>query len=94
MNEDPEHGFVEFMRDSWAFSFGELGDIENFGLIRYLVFAAFTFIIPLTLMNLLIAIMGDAYNRVQENSKAADARALANMELEMEQLVYFFKSLY
>lgn len=45
-------------------------------------------------MNLLIAIMSDAYAQIQENAKAADSRSLADMEKELEQLVYFFASLY
>ena len=37
---------------------------------------------------MVIALMGDSYTRVQTNAIAADARALAEMELEMEQVVY------
>lgn len=39
---------------------------------------------------MLIAIMGDSYARVQANAIAADCRSLAELELEMEQLVSFF----
>jgi len=50
----------------------------------------FTFFIPLLLMNLLIAIMSDTYSRVQSNAISSDARALAEMILEMEELYRFF----
>lgn len=53
------------------------------------MFCMFTFFIPLTLMNMLIAIMSDTYGRVQGNVQAADARAIAEMMLEMEQVARF-----
>lgn len=38
---------------------------------------------------MLIAIMSDSYSRVQTNAIAADARALAEMEKEMEEVVQY-----
>jgi len=52
----------------------------------------FSFFVPLTLMNMLIAIMSDAYERVQSNAQAADTKILADMILEMEELFRFFKT--
>lgn len=46
----------------------------------------FSFLVPLVLMNMLIALMADSYTRVQSNAVAADARALAEMLLEMEEV--------
>lgn len=40
-------------------------------------------------MNMLIAIMSDSYARVQSNSVAADARSLAEMLQEMEEVAQF-----
>lgn len=45
--------------------------------MSFLVFFIFAFFIPLVLLNMLIAIMGDSYARVQANAIAADARSLA-----------------
>lgn len=41
---------------------------------------------------MVIAIMGDSYARVQANAIAADARSLAELELEMEELVNLYYS--
>lgn len=51
----------------------------------------FSFFVPLLLMNLLIAIMSDVYERVQSNVNSADARILAEMIFEMEELVKYYK---
>jgi len=45
-------------------------------------------------MNMLIALMADSYTRVQTNAIAADCRALAELELELEELVYFFYTIF
>lgn len=79
-----DDSFIHLLRSSYVLSFGELGDFAEAAVVKFFVFALFSFIIPLVLMNLLIAIMSDSYARIQENSKAADARALADMEMEME----------
>ena len=77
------------LRLSYGLALGELGDIEEFSLIKFLFFVLFSFFIPLVLLNMLIALMADSYTRVQSNAVAADARALAEMELEMEEVVQF-----
>lgn len=45
-------------------------------------------------MNMLIAIMGDTYARVQENSVAADARSVAAMAVECEEIFRMFTALF
>jgi uncharacterized membrane protein len=82
----------EVVRNSYVLAFGELGDFQDFSSVKFFIFVLFTFFIPLLLMNMLIAIMSDAYERVQANSAAADARSLADMELEYEELIYFFQT--
>ncbi len=79
-------------RGSFLLAFGELGDFESIGLVQFLIFALFLFFIPLVLMNMLIAIMSDAYERVQSNAQSADSKILADMILEMEELTRFFKN--
>jgi hypothetical protein len=72
----------DILRSSYGLLFGDFGSYDEFSTVNFCVFVFFSFIIPLVLMNLLIAIMSDSYARVQENSKSADSRALANMILE------------
>ena len=84
-------GSWEEFRQGYVLAFGDLGSFADYSLIQSLIFIGFNFFIPLTLMNMLIAIMSDTYGRVQGNAKSADARALAEMELEMEQLAGYFR---
>jgi hypothetical protein len=58
---------------------GELGAFDEFQYMQFFIFIMFSFLVPLVLMNMLIAIMSDSYARVQSNSVAADAKALAEM---------------
>jgi hypothetical protein len=51
----------------------------------------FIFFIPLILMNMLIAIIGNTYGRVQADIEAADCRNLANLLLEVEELFTVIK---
>ena len=54
-------GLVSFMRSSYVLSLGDLGDFADFTLVKFFIFVTFSFVIPLVMMNLLIAIMSDAY---------------------------------
>ena len=56
--------FIHLLRSSYVLSFGELGSFEDAAVVKFFVFALFSFIIPLVLMNLLIAIMSDAYANI------------------------------
>jgi hypothetical protein len=82
---------IEKLKEAYTFAFGELGDFATYSNTKFVVFMLFTFMIPLTMMNLLIAIMSDSYARVTENAVAADSRSLADMILETEQLVFYYK---
>jgi len=94
LNEEGESNpstIDEEVRNSYVLSFGELGDFGGFPVIQFIIFALFSFFVPLVLMNMLIAIMSDVYERVQSNAAAADARQLAEMIHEMEELVMFWR---
>jgi len=56
------------LKGSYVMAFGELGDYANMNFVQFFIFALFSFFIPLLLMNMLIAIMSDAYERVQSNA--------------------------
>ena len=45
-------------------------------------------------MNMLIALMADSYARVQTNAASADARALAEMLKEMDEVVQFLYKIF
>ena len=79
------------MKASYTFAFGEFGEYLEYSRVKFAIFMIFSFFIPLVMMNLLIAIMSDSYARIQENAVVTDARSLAGMILETEQLVYYYK---
>ena len=76
----------DYARQSYVIAYGELGEFSDFTLVKFFIFVAFSFFIPLTLMNMLIAIMSDSYARVQSNAIAADTRQLSEMIKEYEEL--------
>ena len=61
---DVEHDFVLQLKNAYVLSFGELGAFDEFSSLRFIVFIIFSFLIPLVLMNMLIALMSDSYSRV------------------------------
>jgi hypothetical protein len=65
---------------SYVLSYGDLGSFDEFMYLKFFIFMMFSFLIPLVLMNMLIALMSDSYSRVQTNAVSADAAALAEME--------------
>ena len=79
-------------RQSYTLAFGDFGDFGEFSKTKFIIFVFSTFIVPLVMMNLLIAIISDSYARIQANSVSANSRALAEMILEMEQITNLFKS--
>jgi len=82
----------DYLVGSYVLALGELGDFDKFKYLRFAFFMIFSLFIPLILMNMLIAIMSDCYERVQSNAVAADFKALAGMLLEQEELAYWYYS--
>ena len=54
------------------------------GITTIVLFVSFTLFINIVMLNLLIAIMGDIFDRIQENAKAEFMFARANIILEIE----------
>ena len=52
------------LKNSYVLGLGELGDFPAFGYLHFAVFMMFSFLVPLVLMNMLIALMADSYTRV------------------------------
>ena len=88
--EGTEEDVSATFSQGYVLAFGDLGEFSEYPLVKFLMFSMFTFLIPLTMMNMLIAIMSDTYARVQENAEAADTRSLAEMCHEMEVVVRIF----
>lgn len=52
------------LANSYVLSMGELGEFGEFYYMQFFIFMMFSFLVPLVLMNMLIAIMSDSYARV------------------------------
>ena len=55
--------YLDILKTSYTLTLGEL-DFEEMNTTRFVIFMVFTYLITLVLMNLLIAILGDAYELV------------------------------
>ncbi|GMI01602.1 hypothetical protein TrVE_jg9814 [Triparma verrucosa] len=69
-----------------GFTVNEVDGSANY-FVTALLFMFFTYFINIVMLNLLIAIMGDIFDRIQENAKAEFMFARANIILEFEALV-------
>lgn len=76
---DRSDAYDSYGRIGYLLAFGELSGPEEFGLTKFIIFGIFAFIVPLVMMNLLIALMSDSYARIQSNARAADNKSLAAM---------------
>ena len=64
-SEDSEEGvYSGLAKESYVLSLGELPEYESTSL-KFGIFFVYSLLIPIILMNLLIAILSDAYERVQ-----------------------------
>jgi len=80
--------FESFVGMSWTLALGEF-DTEDFSVLQYVCFFIATIVNPLIMLNLLISIMGDTYDRVQESVVVADKKELVGLILAGETLLYW-----
>ena len=69
-----------------GFTVDEVNGSANY-FVTALLFMFFTYFINIVMLNLLIAIMGDIFDRIQENAKAEFMFARANIIIEFEALL-------
>lgn len=67
-------------------------DTDDYSSKQWFVFLTATFFNPLVLLNLLIAIMGDTYDRVQSGQEVADAKEISEMIIEAEAILFWKRS--
>ena len=61
---DHSDDYDTYGRVGYLLAFGELSGPDGFGITKFVIFSIFAFIVPLTMMNLLIALMSDSYARI------------------------------
>ncbi|CDW80622.1 wd-40 repeat protein [Stylonychia lemnae] len=80
--------FLDSLQFTYKLSFGDF-DTEEFTVQQWILFIISTFFIPLVLFNLIIAVMGDTYDRVQTSAASVDLKEQAKLVLEVEGLLNF-----
>jgi len=85
---DTTESFLENLKITYRLAFADFSP-EEYTSLEWFMFVLGSCFIPLVLFNLIIAIMGDTYDRVQTSAKCVDLKEQANLILEAEQLLYW-----
>ena len=88
-----EKNFDGDIKAGYTLSLGDTPDLDDYPLYNFFIFMIFSFLIPMVLMNMMIALMGDSYTRVQNNAIAADTRALCVMQLDLDEFIHLIKKI-
>lgn len=87
-NNDFISTFIYVYRaDLGDFNTDEFSDLSD-----WIWFFVVSFVNPLILLNMLIALMADTYDKVQENQDITDLREMATVILECEALMFWKKN--
>ena len=68
-------------------------EVGNMNGLQWFYFLLFTLLIPLVFFNLLIAIISDTFDRVYSNKTSSDYREKASLILEVENMLFWRRSL-
>ena len=85
--------YLEVIKTSYTLTLGEL-DFEDLNTTKFLIFVVFTTFIALFLMNLLIAILSDAYELVTSEKKYYNGKAQLHRSLSYERIFTFVRKLF
>ncbi|CDW79841.1 serine threonine protein kinase [Stylonychia lemnae] len=83
--ENSRQLIVDSLQFTYRLSFGDF-DTSEFSLQEWVLFIISSFFIPLVLFNLIIAVMGDTYDRVQTSALSVDLKEQAKLVMEVEGL--------
>ena len=71
--------FPDFVAEAFLIDFGDFGGAGEYSPLAQLIFILGVVFVPLVLMNMLITIMGDTYDRVMEDLPRRDLQELASL---------------
>lgn len=80
--------FAEAFLDMYRLDYGDF-DTDNYTASQWSLFIFASVLNPLIMLNLLIAIMGDTYDRVQNSFLVANMHEIADVILEYESLLFW-----
>ena len=80
--------YLHVFKITYKLTLGEL-DFKELNITRFLIFFTYTILITFVLMNLLIAILSDAYELVTSEKRYYDGKAKMHRSLMYETLIEF-----
>ena len=83
-----DDGYLPVFKVAYTLTLGEL-NFEDLNMTNFVIFIAYTLLITLMLMNLVIAILSDAYELVTSETKYYDGKAKMRRSLMYERLRKF-----
>jgi len=83
-SNNPE--FIDYLKISYRFDVGDF-DTTDMNSMQWICFFLVSMINMIVMLNLLIAIMGDTFGKVQENYLIADTHELLDMIIEIETML-------
>jgi hypothetical protein len=88
-----QENYINFLGFTYMTTIGEYSsfgkDIQDFPSLGVMIFTLTSIINTIVMMNLLISIIGDTFDRVQQGRNVTDFKELISMILEMETLMYW-----
>ena len=80
------HTYLDFLLHVYLLDFGDF-DIEDNTSLDLFIFVVAVLVVPLVLLNMLIAIMGDTFDRVREEQGRRDFQEMAGLIYRYETIV-------
>jgi hypothetical protein len=81
--------FNELLIGNYKLNLGDIGESKHYNAIEYILLTVVVIINPIIMLNLLISIIGDTFDRVQSIMVIADMKELCEMITEIESLLYW-----
>lgn len=79
--------FIDVLH-AWRIALGDF-DTDNYNMYQWVVFVMGSMINTMVMLNLIVAIMGDTYDRVQTGMEVADAKELTQLIIEIESIMFW-----
>ena len=73
----------------YRMAYGDFAYVDDYGGVEWLFFLLSTVLMPLVMMNLLIAIISDTFERVYTSKTASDYKEKTALILEVENLMFW-----
>lgn len=85
---DHDTSFQNHLLSSYQLNFGNIQDVQ-YDILEWIVMSLIVIVNPIIMLNVLISIISDTYDRVQKEIMCADMQELAGMVLEVELMMWW-----